>query len=94
MKKPVEKKKEVVKKAGPTIVKPVEDEVTVTVEEEDPLAWMGVTLSPRLREKFLERWNKASDEEKQQMKEQWSKVPDEQKQNIVDAMEQNIDQIP
>lgn len=92
VKKPV-KKKEVVKKAGPTVAKPVE-EVVVTVEEEDPLAWMGVTLSARLREKFLERWNKASDEEKQQMKEQWSKVPDEQKQQIVDQMEQNIDQIP
>ncbi len=92
VKKPV-KKKEVVKKAGPTVAKPVE-EVVVTVEEEDPFAWMGVTLSARLREKFLERWNKASDEEKQQMKEQWSKLPDEQKQQIVDGMEENIDQIP
>jgi len=92
VKKPV-KKKEVLKITAPTVAKPVE-EVVVTVEEEDPLAWMGVTLSPRLREKFLERWNKASDEEKQQMKEQWGKVPDEQKQTIVDAMEENIDQIP
>jgi len=55
---------------------------------------MGVTLSPELRAKLLEHWNKASDEEKQQMKEQWSKVPDDQKQTMIDAMEENIDQIP
>lgn len=94
MKKPVEKKTEVIKKAGPTVTQPGEEQVVVTVEEEDPLAWMGVTLSPQLRAKLLEHWNKASDEEKEKMKEGWNQIPDDKKQAMIDQMEQNIDQIP
>jgi hypothetical protein len=92
VKQPVEKK-EAVKIGAPTAAKPVEQEV-VAVEQDDPLAWMGVKLSPKLRAKLLEHWNKASDEQKQEMKEGWSKIPDSQKQTIVDQMEQNIDQMP
>jgi hypothetical protein len=94
MKKAVEKKKEVIKETGPAVAKPVEAEVVVTVEEEDPLAWMGVTLSPELRAKLLEHWNKASDEEKEKMKQGWNQIPDDKKQAMIDQMEQNIDQIP
>jgi hypothetical protein len=94
IRKPVAKKKEVVKKAGPAVAEPVEEEVVVTGEEEDPLAWMGVTLSPQLRAKLLEHWNKASDEEKEKMKEGWNQIPDDKKQAMIDQMEQNIDQIP
>jgi len=93
VKKPVAEKKAEVKEATPA-AGPAEEKAVVTVVEEDPLAWMGVKLSARLREKLLEHWNKASDEEKQKMKEGWSKIPDGQKQQVVDAMEQNIDQIP
>lgn len=86
--------KAVVKKEKPKKVeKAVEEKVSASPAEEDPLAFMGARLSPQLREKFLERWNMASGEEKQQMKEQWSKIPGEQKQQMVDQMEQNIDKI-
>jgi hypothetical protein len=92
--KPPVAKKEVVKEVAVTEAKIVQPEVVATVEEEDPLAWMGVTLSPQLRAKLLEHWNKASDEEKEKMKEGWNQIPDDKKQAIVDQMEQNIDQIP
>ena len=94
MKKRVEKKKEVSKKVGPAVAKPVAEDVVVTVEEDDPLAWMGVTLSPRLRAKLLEKWNEASDEEKAKMKEGWNQLPDDKKQQIVDQLEENPDMIP
>ena len=91
-------KKTVVEKArgkrkGARVRKPKEEKVSAASEEEDPLAWMGVKLSPALRAKFLERWNKMSDEEKEKVKEQWSKMSDEQKQQTVDSMEENIDQM-
>ena len=54
--------------------------------EEDPLAWMGVELSPGARAKILEVWNNASDEEKEKMKEEWNKMSDEQKQQAVESM--------
>jgi len=63
------------------------------VAEEDPLAWMGVELSPALRAKLLEKWNGLSDEEKEQMKDRWNNMSDEQKQQAVNSMEENIDQM-
>ena len=55
--------------------------------EEDPFAWMGVSLSARLKEKLLERWNKLSDEEKEQRKEEWNNMDDEQKEQAIEALE-------
>jgi len=53
--------------------------------ENDSLAWLGVKLSPEMREKFLERWNQLSDDEKEQAKDQWSDMSEDQKQQAVDA---------
>jgi hypothetical protein len=70
--------------------KPKEEKVA-TASEEDPLAWMGVKLSPKVRAKLLEKWNEASDEEKEQMKEQWNNMSDEQKGEAVKNMEEHVD---
>jgi len=61
--------------------------------EEDPLAWMGVKLSPALRAKILEKWNEMSDEEKEKAKEEWNKLSDEEKEERVRQMEENVDKI-
>ncbi len=58
--------------------------------EEDPLGWLGVTLSPRLRALLMEKWNHASDEEKAKAKEEWDKMSDSDKQKAIDAMEQHM----
>lgn len=62
----------------------------VTAEEDDPLAWMGVKLSPALRAKIMEGWNQMSDEQKEQSKEEWNKMSDEQKENAINGMEQQL----
>jgi hypothetical protein len=77
--------------AGPaTEVKTEVVHVEEAPAEDDPLAWMGVDLPAGLRAKLLEKWNEASDEEKQQAREQWSRMSDEQKQQAVDQMEQHL----
>ncbi len=92
---PKKVKKAVAEKAKPkkeAKEKPKEEKVA-TASEEDPLAWMGVELSPELRAKLLEKWNEMSDEEKEQMKEQWNKLSDEQKEEHVKMMEEHVDDI-
>lgn len=54
---------------------------------DDPLAWLGVSLSPQLKEKLLERWNKLSDEEKEQRRREWNEMDDEQKQQTLESLE-------
>jgi hypothetical protein len=85
-------KKAVAKKARPKKKKekPKEEEVA-TASEEDPLAWMGVKLSPKLRAKILEKWNEMSDEEKEEAKEEWNKLSDEEKEERVEMMEEHVD---
>jgi len=70
--------------------KPKEEKVA-TASEEDPLAWMGVKLSPELRAKLLEKWNEMSDEEKEKAKEEWNKLSDEEKEKHVQMMEEHVD---
>ena len=86
--------KEPKEEEAPTPEKPASVE-TVRVEapapvEDDPLAWLGVKLSPRLRALLLEKWNHASDEEKEQAKEEWNKMSDEEKEKAIESMEQNM----
>jgi len=70
-------------------VKPKKEKVVVQVAsaEEDPLAWMGVELSPRMRAMIMEKWNSASEEEKQQGMAQWNALSDEQKSEAISGME-------
>jgi len=65
-------------------------EKAAVVEENDPLGWLGVTLSPRLRAMLLEKWNSASGEEKARAQEEWNKMSDDEKQRVVDQMEQHM----
>jgi hypothetical protein len=74
----VEAKAEVVKVETPAPV------------EEDPLGWLGVKLSARLRAILLEKWSHASDEEKAKAQEDWNKMSDSEKQQRVDMMEQRM----
>ncbi len=86
--KAVVKEKVEQKKIAAPAEKPVEEKVAAAPVEEDPLAFMGVKLSPKLREMLLQQWNKMSDEEKEKMKEEWNKMSDDEKQQAIEAMEQ------
>ena len=80
--------KKVKKKGGAKNIKATEVvEVEAVVAEEDPLAWLGIKLSPAMRAKFLEKWNSMTDEQKKKTKEQWNSMTDEQKQAAVKAWE-------
>jgi hypothetical protein len=57
---------------------------------EDSFAWLGVSLSPQLKEKLLERWNKMSEQEKEMMKQKWDAMPEEQKKQAVEALEKGM----
>ncbi|UCD56046.1 MAG: hypothetical protein JSV16_09340 [Candidatus Hydrogenedentota bacterium] len=71
--------------------KPVEKEEVAQPEGDDPLAWMGVELSPRLRAKILEKWDEMSDEQKEEAKREWNNLSDEQKEERVKMMEEHVD---
>lgn len=84
-KEPVEKPEETKAPAPEPTVKTEMAEVTVTATpvEEDPLAWLGVDLPPGLRAKLLEKWNSASEEERQQAQEQWNRMSDSEKEEAL-----------
>jgi hypothetical protein len=54
---------------------------------DDPLAWMGVKLSPKAREKFLQMWNSMPDDQKEEAKAKWNSMPEDEKQGTVQRME-------
>jgi len=89
-KKPKKRPANKAKKRSRRRQKPVEEKVVAPVEEHDPLAWMGVKLSAKVRAKLLEKWNTLSDEEKEKFKEHWNSMSDEQKQQAIDAWEQHL----
>lgn len=74
----------------PQAVQEKEEERPQESVETDELAWMGVDLPANVREKFLEKWNQMTDEQKEKAKESWSNMPDEQKQQAVDAMSRQL----
>jgi len=78
--------KAVVKKERPKKVEKAVEEKAETVSAEDPLAWMGVDLPPKVREMVLQQWNNASDEEKAKAKEEWNSMPEDQKRQAIEAM--------
>lgn len=89
-----EPKKETAAEAKKDQAKPAESaevETTVAAQEEDPLGWLGVNVSPRLKAFLMEKWNSASEEEKKQAQEQWSRMSDSEKQQAMDQMERSMD---
>jgi len=87
--KPEEVKAEAPK--GAAEAKAVTVTVTETVAEEDPLAWLGIDLSPAAHAKFLELWNSWPDEQKQRVKDQWNGMSDEEKQQAVSSFERQME---
>jgi hypothetical protein len=78
------------KETGPQPPKPPEAKVVKPAAppaEDDPLAWMGVKLSPKARERFLQMWNSMPDDEKEKAKEKWNSMPDDDKQKAIQQME-------
>jgi hypothetical protein len=63
---------------------------TVTEAAIDEYAWIGVKLSPELKAKFLEQWNKLSDKQKAEAKSSWQAMPDGQKKMYVNQMEMKM----
>jgi hypothetical protein len=53
----------------------------------DPLAWMGAELPPALRDKILEKWNNASEEERAQAKERWGQMSSAEKREAMQEIE-------
>jgi hypothetical protein len=82
--------KELKKEEGPAPPKPPEGAPSAVkapaAPADDPLAWMGVELPAKVREKLLEHWNKASDKEKEQMKEKWNNMSNEERQQAMESM--------
>jgi hypothetical protein len=64
-----------------------EVKAAATPQSEDPFAFMGVNISPKLRAMLLEKWNSMSDADKEKAKEEWNKMPEEQKQQAMKALE-------
>lgn len=71
----------------------IKEQPVAQTMQDDPLAWAGVTMSPELRAKVLERWNKMSDKEKAEAKKGWEKMTPDQRQKMVDRMEMMKDQM-
>jgi len=63
---------------------------TAAPPADDPLAWMGVTLSPKLRAKLLEMWNSVPDDRKEEAKREWNRMPESEKEKALDMMEQTL----
>jgi hypothetical protein len=57
---------------------------------EDPFAWVGMSLSPQLKAKLLERWNQLSQEEQEAWKQRWNGMSEEQKRQTVDSLEKGM----
>jgi hypothetical protein len=77
------------KEAGPQPAKPPEAKVVKppAPAEDDPLAWMGVKLSPKARERFLQMWNSIPDDKKEEAKARWNGMSEDEKQKAIQQME-------
>jgi hypothetical protein len=77
------------KEAGPQPAKPPEARVVKppAPAEDDPLAWMGVKLSPKARERFLQMWNSIPDDKKEEAKARWNGMSEDEKQKAIQQME-------
>ena len=67
--------------------KRVAEKVSLSLGGDDPLAWMGVKLSPELRRKIMMMWNNASEEDKQRGMAEWNNASDEKKQEMLSQLE-------
>jgi hypothetical protein len=88
--KPAENKPEAAKTPEPgkpaPQAAPVETKAAAPAEA-DPLAWMGVKLSPKVREMIMARWNSASEEERQRARDEWNRMPEPEREKALDMLE-------
>ena len=85
--KPVERKAE---PQPEPVNEPAKAEAVAVAADEDPLAWLGVKLSPEMREKFLKKWNQMTDEQKEEAKKSWNNMSDEQKKQAMEGQEKDL----
>jgi hypothetical protein len=69
-----------------------EVKVVAKPKTDDPLAFMGTSLSERVRGILLQLWDKVPDDQKEKAKEDWSKMSDAEKQKALQAMENMSDE--
>jgi hypothetical protein len=79
-----EKPPETAKAAPPSA--PAEVKVAAAPADNDPLAWMGVTLPPQIKAKLLEQWNQMPEEEKEKAKDKWNSMPQADKDKAVEEL--------
>jgi hypothetical protein len=81
------------KEAGPMPPKPAEVKVVKAEApapapaEEDPLTWLDVKLSPRAREKALQKWNTMPPEQREKARQDWNNAPEEKKQQVIQELD-------
>ena len=78
------------KESGPQPPKPPEVKVVkapAPPAADDPLAWMGVKLSPKARERIMQMWNSIPDDQKEKAKADWNNMPEDKKQEAIQQME-------
>jgi hypothetical protein len=61
--------------------------VAAKPKADDPLAFLGASLSEKARGILMQIWDKVPDDQKEKAKEQWNKMSDEQKQQALQALE-------
>jgi len=67
--------------------KRIAEKVGFSSGEDDPLGWMGVKLSAKLRGKILKLWSNASDEDRQRGMAEWNNASDEKRQEMLSQLE-------
>ena len=67
--------------------KGVKTKVSISSGGDDPLGWMGVKLSEKLRGKILKMWSNASDEDKQRGMAEWNNASDEKRSEMLSQLE-------
>jgi len=67
---------------------PAPAKVAAPPEENDPFAWLGVTLSPKVRARLTAMWNSMSDEQKERAKDEWNRMPESERQKAIEKLEE------
>jgi len=67
--------------------KGVTEKVSLSSGGNDPLAWMGVKLSAKLRGKILKMWSNASEEDKRRGMAEWNNASDEKRGEMLSQLE-------
>ena len=64
--------------------------VAETAAEDDPLAWLGIELSPQVRAKLMEMWNSVPEEQRQKAKDEWNNMSESEKEEAIRSIEEQM----